>query len=204
MVALQFSLRESTGFKCVVFRVELPLKFGNVIGLTLKNNACSQGGASNPETYTDKALAPDHFKIQNGVEFAGTHLILDLWGAKHLTNDSHIQAVLKQCVVATGASLLHIHTHQFSDSGGISGVAVLAESHISIHTWPERAYAALDIFMCGVAEPELAIPILIEGFEPDRHELTDIKRGKVVVDEHSNGKAKLAETPSCASEPALV
>jgi S-adenosylmethionine decarboxylase proenzyme len=46
-----------------------------------------------------------------------------------------------------GATLLHIHLHHFEPNGGVSGVAVLAESHISIHSWPKRGYAALDIFM---------------------------------------------------------
>ena len=81
---------------------------------------------------------PDHFKSIDGVEFAGTHLIIDLWGAAHLSDSGYIEATLKACVKACSASLLHIHTHQFSEGGGISGVAVLAESHISVHTWPER------------------------------------------------------------------
>jgi len=49
--------------------------------------------------------------------------------------------------------LLHIHLHHFSHNGGVSGVAVLAESHISVHTWPERDYAAIDVFMCGHTSP---------------------------------------------------
>ena len=56
-----------------------------------------------------------------------------------------------------GATLLHIHLHTFTDGGGISGVAVLAESHISVHTWPEKGYAAFDVFMCGDAEPRKAL-----------------------------------------------
>ena len=72
---------------------------------------------------------------------------------------------------------LHIHLHHFTPNGGVSGVAVLAESHISIHSWPERGYAALDVFMCGDSEPERAIPVLERAFRP----------GRVVVDEHFRG-----------------
>ena len=80
---------------------------------------------------------------------AGAHLIVDLYDAKQLDDIDHIEAALRQCVEAAGATLLHIHLHHFEPNGGVSGVAVLAESHISIHSWPENGYAALDVFMCG-------------------------------------------------------
>ena len=79
---------------------------------------------------------------------AGVHLIVDLYEAQHLDDIDHIEATLRRCVQAASATLLHIHLHHFQPNG-VSGVAVLAESHISIHTWPEAGYAALDVFMCG-------------------------------------------------------
>ncbi len=80
-----------------------------------------------------------------------------------------------------GATLLHIHLHHFTPNGGVSGVAVLAESHISIHTWPERDYAALDVFMCGDSQPEKAIPVLERAFEPDTVEVGEHLRGRSEV-----------------------
>src|SRR6202161_4634550 len=77
----------------------------------------------------------DHFAVRNGVRCAGAHLIVDLHGAKRLDDIDHIEATLRRCVDAARATLLHIHLHHFQPSG-VSGVAVLAESHISIHTWP--------------------------------------------------------------------
>ena len=77
-----------------------------------------------------------------------------------------------------GATLLHIHLHHFTPNGGVSGVAVLAESHISIHTWPERGYAALDVFMCGAAEPQRSVDVLRAAFQPKR----------LVVGEHLRGR----------------
>ena len=68
-------------------------------------------------------------------------------------------------------------TVKFDSNGGISGVAVLAESHISVHTWPERGYAAFDIFMCGDAQPEKAIPILKGAFHPTRVTVGEQLRG---------------------------
>ena len=80
-------------------------------------------------------------------------------------------------VEAAGATLLHIHLHTFTPGGGISGVAVLAESHISVHTWPERGYAAFDIFMCGTADTRKAFSVLKQAFSPKRVVLGEHKRG---------------------------
>jgi S-adenosylmethionine decarboxylase len=119
----------------------------------------------------------DHFAIRHGVRCAGVHLIVDLHGAKRLNDIDHIEATLRRCVEAARATLLHIHLHHFQPSG-VSGVAVLAESHISIHTWPEAGYAALDIFMCGSAEPDNCIPVLREAFEAKRVNVNEILRGQ--------------------------
>jgi S-adenosylmethionine decarboxylase proenzyme len=78
---------------------------------------------------------------------------------------------------AAQATLLHVHLHHFTPNQGISGVAVLAESHISIHTWPENGYAALDVFMCGGAEPQATIEVLRAAFKPDRLAVEEILRG---------------------------
>ncbi|HKJ05358.1 MAG TPA: adenosylmethionine decarboxylase [Geopsychrobacteraceae bacterium] len=123
---------------------------------------------------------PDHFIKRNGVEYAGTHLIFDFWEAQHLDNLELMEASLRRCVEVSGATLLHIHLHHFTPNGGISGVAVLAESHISVHTWPERGYAAFDVFMCGDAEPEKTLPVLKDSFCPKKVNLTEHYRGKVV------------------------
>ena len=84
---------------------------------------------------------------------------------------------LRAAVDACRATLLELKLHRFSPNGGISGVAIVAESHISIHTWPERAYAAVDIFMCGGADPYLAIPVLRAALEPEQLQLNEQKRG---------------------------
>src|SRR5579863_3102402 len=110
----------------------------------------------------------DHFITRNGLTYAGSHLIVDLWDAKNLDDRDRIERALVDAVHAAGATLLHIHLHRFTEGGGISGVAVLAESHISVHTWPERGYAAFDVFMCGGAEPRRALSVLKEAFHPGR------------------------------------
>jgi S-adenosylmethionine decarboxylase len=113
-----------------------------------------------------------------GVPAAGVHLILDLFNATHLDDMEVVETTLRRCVEAAGATLLHIHLHRFTPNDGISGVAVLAESHLSIHTWPEAEYAALDIFMCGQARPERCIEILLAAFKPQRAVMEQILRGR--------------------------
>ena len=119
----------------------------------------------------------DHFITRNGLCYAGSHLIIDLWEAKGLDDRERIESALIDAAQAAGATLLHIHLHKFEDGGGISGVAVLAESHISVHTWPEMGYAAFDVFMCGDAEPRKALEVFKKAFEP----------GRIVVGEHKRG-----------------
>ena len=119
----------------------------------------------------------DHFATRNGVRCAGVHLIVDLHGAKGLDDIDLIEATLRRCVDAARATLLHIHLHHFQPNG-VSGVAVLAESHISIHTWPEAGFAALDVFMCGSANPDACIPVLREAFQAERVEVNELLRGR--------------------------
>lgn len=119
----------------------------------------------------------DHFIVRDGVEYAGTHLIIDLWGAQRLDDLALMEATMRTAVEQANATLLHIHLHHFTPNGGISGVAVLAESHISVHTWPERDFAAFDVFMCGVAKPELCIPVLQDAFSPTSINLSEHLRG---------------------------
>ena len=119
----------------------------------------------------------DHFITRNGLSYAGSHLIIDLWEAHGLNERERIEAALIDAVNEAGATLLHIHLHTFEEGGGISGVAVLAESHISVHTWPEKGFAAFDVFMCGDAEPRKALEVFKRAFTP----------GRVVVGEHKRG-----------------
>jgi S-adenosylmethionine decarboxylase len=132
----------------------------------------------------DLTIAPvaadrdDHFVVRNGVRCAGAHLIIDLYDAERIDDLDHIEATLRRCVTAAGATLLHIHLHHFEPNGGVSGVAILAESHISIHSWPEASYAALDVFMCGKAEPDKCVPVLCEAFAAKRVAVSELLRGQ--------------------------
>jgi S-adenosylmethionine decarboxylase len=128
-------------------------------------------------TTADAEAQKDYWIERDGQRFAGMHLLIDLWGASNLSEPDHIDRALREAAIVAGATILHSHFHHFTPNGGVSGVLVLAESHISIHTWPERDFAAIDIFMCGDCNPHLGIPVLQAAFNPSRIDLDEQRRG---------------------------
>lgn len=130
-----------------------------------------------PTLVANLADRRDYFVERGSERFAGVHLLVDLRGARRLDDIEHIEATLRDCVEVSGASLLHIHLHRFTPNGGVSGVAVLAESHISVHTWPEANFAAVDVFMCGDTRPELCVQVLSEAFGAAQTDVNEVHRG---------------------------
>lgn len=121
----------------------------------------------------------DFLVRKDGQTYAGAHLLVDFWGGSRLDDVELMTDVLRKAAEAADATVLHVHVHEFGGEGGVSGVAVLAESHISVHTWPELDYAAFDVFMCGKCRPEKAVAVLERYFRPDRAEISEQKRGLV-------------------------
>lgn len=118
---------------------------------------------------------------------AGMHLLFDFKGAKNLNDIEYVRKALKEAVKEAKASLLSIELHQFSPQG-VSGVAIISESHISIHTWPEYDFATIDIFTCGEkTKPYRAAVILKKYFQPESSEVIELKRG-ILVKEGKNKK----------------
>ena len=124
----------------------------------------------------EQPAAKDYFVERDGVLYAGTHLLVDLWDAQGLDDLAAIDRALRACAEAAGATVLGGDFHRF-EPNGVSGVLLLAESHISIHTWPERGFAALDLFMCGECNPYAGIEALKRAFEPRQITLAEHKRG---------------------------
>jgi S-adenosylmethionine decarboxylase len=111
----------------------------------------------------------------------GKHLILEVWGAEGslpFWQMDEAAEVLKQAAIDAGATVLSERWHHFGEGFGYTGVVILAESHISVHSWPEHGYSALDIFMCGIADPMLTIPAIEKFYKPHRMETTLLERGK--------------------------
>lgn len=119
----------------------------------------------------------DAAQAGEGVASVGQHLIVDFWGAQGVDDAARLEGVIRRAVLTSGATLLHIHLHRFSQGNGITGVALLAESHISVHSWPEHDYSAFDIFMCGDCDPLLALEVLRTELQPLREKIRHIPRG---------------------------
>lgn len=131
-----------------------------------------------PDDAADRdATRRDRFRRQDGRVFAGVHLIIDVMNGTGLDDEERVRRAFRDCVTACGATLLHLHTHRFSPQG-LSGVAVLAESHITVHTWPETGYAAFDLFMCGDARPHEAVAVLARAFETQDVRVRELLRGE--------------------------
>ena len=128
-------------------------------------------------TVTVRKESKEYCGIEGGLKFAGVHLLVELWTSFHLTDSNRIREIILKAVNACGATVLNVDLHIFSPNGGVSGVAVLQESHLSIHTWPEYNYAAIDLFVCGTLNPHLAVAVIEREFRPDRIEVREIKRG---------------------------
>ena len=137
-------------------------------------------GSAGTQMHTQLAEEHRDFLIcRDGETYAGVHLLVDFWGGSSLDDADLMTIALREAAEAAGATVLHLHVHEFGDEGGISGVAVLAESHISVHTWPELDYAAFDVFMCGQCRPEKSVAVLEKYFSPFRAEISEQKRGLV-------------------------
>jgi S-adenosylmethionine decarboxylase len=101
----------------------------------------------------------------NGV-YDGQHLIADLRDGSRLEDVAHVECCLIDAAAAASATLLEVRIHSFGVGQGVTGVAMLAESHISIHTWPEFGTACVDIFMCGRSHDlDAALDTIIKGLD---------------------------------------
>lgn len=119
--------------------------------------------------------------LKNELSFnaLGTHLLVELnqCNSEVLRDLSLIEAILLNAAKKANATIIESRFHQFNPYG-ISGLVVIAESHFSIHTWPEHHYAAVDIFTCGESlKPYLAINYLVEQLESLNPSTVELKRG---------------------------
>ena len=108
----------------------------------------------------------------------GRHLLVEYWDCDSdvLDDPSVIESLMREAAIAAGATIVGTVFHQFSPCG-VSGVVVVQESHLSVHTWPEAGYAAVDFYTCGDCVPETAHRLLREGFGSRRFELVVVERG---------------------------
>lgn len=108
----------------------------------------------------------------------GRHLLLDLYDCPEelLRFPADSEVILLAAAEAMGATVIESRFHAFSPHG-VSGMVIIAESHLSIHTWPEHGYAAVDVFSCGGLNLEAGLMVLEAGFKADKTEAREFGRG---------------------------
>jgi len=128
---------------------------------------------------TTEAICFDIQEGENRLNALGTHLLLDLKDcqAECLNDVEHIRTMMVTAAKMAKATIIDNRFHQFSPFG-VSGVIIIAESHMSIHTWPEYRYAAVDLFTCGQSiQSDVAAHYLIDQLQARQPSLVEIKRG---------------------------
>ena len=113
----------------------------------------------------------------NAPQPVGNHALIDVFGPGEWGDVAAMEAILRDAANIAGATIIGAHFHHFGDGCGVTGVLMLAESHISVHTWPERQYAAFDIFMCGGTDIDAATNHIIAAFPDCRFERRTMARG---------------------------
>ncbi|NLO90014.1 MAG: adenosylmethionine decarboxylase [Clostridia bacterium] len=107
----------------------------------------------------------------------GKHLIAECWECnEQIFSVTVVREALKEAVQRTGANLLKLVVHSF-EPYGVSAIAIVSESHLFIHTWPEMRYLALDVFTCGDTFPEKALEVIRNYFEPRSCKIIKLERG---------------------------
>ncbi|MCL6119992.1 MAG: adenosylmethionine decarboxylase [Deltaproteobacteria bacterium] len=113
----------------------------------------------------------------------GTHLLLELKKCrKNILDDlEFVETAMLDAASEAKATIVEHKFHEFNPFG-ISGMVIIAESHLSIHTWPEYDYAAVDIFTCGdIIKPQEAAEFLVERFGSLEPQIMEIKRGLISI-----------------------
>jgi S-adenosylmethionine decarboxylase len=129
--------------------------------------------------YLNKQSAAQKNKARPAPEYAGVHLLAEFWNGKEIEDPSMLDTILRTAAAKSNNKALKVEIHKFLPCG-ITGFVMLAESHMSIHSWPEINYLAIDIFTCGDhAMPHKALEYLREVYGPQRVEIQEIKRGKL-------------------------
>lgn len=114
---------------------------------------------------------------KNKLNYAGIHLVADFWNVKTIEDSEELKKILITAAEKGGNTPLRVSIHKFSPQG-ITGVVLLAESHIAFHSWPEYNYIAIDIFTCGNKTfPDKSLDYLKEEFKPKKVKAKKIKRG---------------------------
>ncbi|MBP2655267.1 MAG: speH [Firmicutes bacterium] len=131
------------------------------------------------------------------MKIIGKHLTVDMYGCsfENLDNLEFIRSAMLTAVREANMTLLDFSYHKFEPQG-LTALALLAESHMSIHTYPEFSYAAIDVFTCGDhSRPDKAVAILKNLLKPEKTKITNIRRGDFGSESDMRPKIKVSMTP---------
>jgi S-adenosylmethionine decarboxylase len=117
------------------------------------------------------------------MEGLGTHVIAELFNCNefHINDANKVEEVMMAAAELSKATIIKPFFHKFSPYG-ISGVIIIAESHFTIHTWPEYGYAAVDIFTCGDLDSRAALEHIKSEFQAERCSIFRFQRGLLSED----------------------
>lgn len=125
----------------------------------------------------------------------GRHILAEFFECdRSILNDSHlVEAYMKRAAIECGATIVSSTFHTFNPHG-VSGVVVIAESHLAVHTWPEYGYAAIDIFTCGeTIDPAIGKDTLKEYLKAEKVAVVEIKRGELQTNRVLHHKPMIAD-----------
>lgn len=111
-----------------------------------------------------------------GAKAVARHLLVEIVGSQLLNDAKLVEGFFRDLAEAYGREILALHVYQF-EPYGLSGLLVMPESHVAIHTWPEYGYAALDVFLGASCDPQISLPLIKRYFEPRDVKVVELERG---------------------------
>lgn len=135
----------------------------------------------------------------------GIHLLVEYWGCDVaiLNNVEAVEAGMQRAAEAAGAEIVASVIRPFTPQG-VTGVLVLEESHLSIHTWPESGYAAVDLFTCGDCRPERAHAVIRDALKATSSEMIRVSRGRSESDSSMRVEGRIVERQHHDAPPTIV
>lgn len=130
---------------------------------------------------TKTLMAVNPYQVDKTAQYLGQHVLAEFFECDPniLNNPQKVESLMIDAALECGATIVQKCFHMFNPHG-VSGVVIISESHLAIHTWPELGYAAVDLFTCGdKCDPKVAYEFLRKAFNSTKASFSELKRGKI-------------------------